>query len=77
MEAIAAKNVGASPTDLKARVLAVRSRLPKDIRTLVLDKYPEYDTAQGSRKLNNVLAYASSDERLTQILEALATTVPA
>jgi hypothetical protein len=72
MEAIAEKPTGATPTELKARVLAVRPRLPQNIRTLVLDEYPEYDTAQGSRKLNNVLAFASSDRRLTEILEGFA-----
>lgn len=72
MEAIAEKTTGNTPTELKARVLAVRPRLPQNIRALVLEKYREYDTAQGSRKLNNVLAFASSDARLTEILESLA-----
>jgi hypothetical protein len=72
MEAIAEKTTGTTPTELKARVLAVRPRLPQNIRSLVLEKYSEYDTAQGSRKLNNVLAFASSDRRLTEILEGFA-----
>ena len=77
MEAIADKIIGSTPTELKARVLAVRPRLPQNVRTIVLDKYPEYDTAQGSRKLNNVLAFASSDARLTEILESIALAVAA
>jgi hypothetical protein len=67
----------ATPTELKSRVLALRTRLPKDVRALVLKDYPEYDTAQGSRKLNNVLSGASSDARLTEILETLAQPVAA
>jgi hypothetical protein len=74
MDAIAEKTLPASatPTELKTRVLALRTRLPKDVRAQVLKDYPEYDTAQGSRKLNNVLSGGSSDARLTEILEALA-----
>ena len=72
MEAIAEKTLGGTPTELKARVLAVRPRLPQNVRALVMEKHPEYNTAQGSRKLNNVLAFASSDAKLTAIIESLA-----
>lgn len=74
---IATKKTAASPTELKTRVLAVRPRLPQNIRSLVIDQHPEYDTAFGSRKLNNVLAGASSDEKLTEILESFAGQVAA
>lgn len=70
--ATATASPSATPTELKSRVLALRTRLPKDVRAQVLKDYPEYDTAQGSRKLNNVLSGASSDTRLTEILEGLA-----
>lgn len=74
---IATKNKAATPTELKSRVLAIRTKLPQNVRALVIDAHPEYDTAQGGRKLNNVLSGASSDERLTEIFEALAQPVAA
>ncbi len=69
---IATKNSTPSPTELKTRVLAIRPRLPQNVRTLVITNYPEYDTAAGGRKINNVLSGASSDATLTEILESLA-----
>lgn len=74
---IATKNTAATPTELKSRVLAIRSKLPSNVRTLVLKDYPEFDTAAGSRKLNNVLSGASSDAKLTEILENLAQPIAA
>lgn len=62
----------ATPTELKARVMAVRPRLPRDVRAQLIAAYPEYDTAQGGRKINNVLSGATSDARLTELLEKLA-----
>ncbi|NML67642.1 hypothetical protein HHL22_20770 [Hymenobacter sp. RP-2-7] len=60
-----------TPTDLKLRVLAIRSRLPKDVAQLVIQKLPEYDTAKGSKKIHNVLNGASSDLAVTEVLESL------
>ncbi|MBF9140807.1 hypothetical protein [Hymenobacter properus] len=74
---IATKNTAPSPTELKSRVLAIRAQLPKDVRALVIKEHSEYDTAAGGRKLNNVLSGASSDEKLTIILESLAQPVAA
>jgi hypothetical protein len=62
----------ATPTELKSRVLALRSKLPQNVRALVMEHYPEYDSRKGSTKLNNVLSGASSDLKLTEILESLA-----
>lgn len=69
---IATKNTAVTPTELKSRVLSIRPRLPKNVRSLVFKDHPEYDTATGSTKLNNVLSGAGSDLALTEILEALA-----
>lgn len=63
----------ATPTALKSRVLALRAKLPQNVRSLVVERYPEYDSRKGSTKLNNVLSGASSDQRLTEILESLVT----
>jgi hypothetical protein len=61
----------ATPTALKSRVLALRGKLPHNVRSLVVERYPEYDSRKGSTKLNNVLSGAGSDQRLTEILESM------
>jgi|GEM_PF-5504907 len=74
---IPTKKKTVTPTELKTRVFAVRPRLPQNVRALVVERHPEYDTRSGAIKLNNVLSGASSDERLTEILESLAESLAA
>jgi hypothetical protein len=66
-----------TPTSLKMRVLAIRGQLPANVRALILERYPDYDTAKGAKKIHNVLGGASSDVRLTDFLESLVQPVPA
>lgn len=44
---------------------------PKDIRRVIRNLYPEYDTKQGRMKLHNVLTGTASDIRLTEIIETI------
>ncbi len=67
----------ATPTSLKLRVLAIRDRLPSNVRALILDRFPDLDTAKGSKKISNLLYGASSDEALTEFLESLVQPVAA
>lgn len=68
---IATKDKAASPTELKIRVLAIKAKLPGNVRALLFDRFPAYDTAKGAKKIDNVLTGASSDEDLTVFLESL------
>ena len=60
-----------TPTDLKLRVLAIRGQLPANVRALIRERFPAYDTAKGAKKIENVLNAASSDQALTEFLESL------
>lgn len=59
-------------TACKERVAAIRAKLPKNVRLLIMDKYSEYNTGTGSILINNVLAGRSADLKLTEILEKIA-----
>jgi len=56
----------------KVRVQKIRARLPKNIRSIVCEKHPEYNCLKGIALLNNVLTMKSSDVYLTEILEDIA-----
>jgi hypothetical protein len=62
----------ATPTSLKLRVLAIREKLPTNVRALVRERFTDLDTVKGAKKIDNVLAGGSSDETLTEFLESLA-----
>ena len=68
---IATKNKAATPLELRQRVLAVRGKLPSDVRARIFERFPAYDTAKGSRKVENIFTGASTDEELTEFLESL------
>jgi hypothetical protein len=64
-------NATATPTSLKLRVLAIRDRLPSNVRSLIRERFSDLDTAKGAKKIDNVLAGGSSDAALTDFLESL------
>lgn len=57
---------------LKEQVAKIKCDLPKNIRELIYEKFPEYNTAKGAVLIQNVLAGRSADLRLTEILKAYA-----
>jgi hypothetical protein len=61
----------ATPTSLKLRVLAIRDRLPANVRGLIRDRFSDLDTVKGAKKIDNVLTGGSSDEAITEFLETL------
>jgi len=67
------QNVAENPTpaSLKLRVAAIRGQLPANVRQLARERFEEFNTASGSRKIDNVLNGGSSDERLTEFFESL------
>jgi hypothetical protein len=67
----------ATPTSLKLRVLAIRERLPANVRSLVREHFTDLDTVKGAKKIDNVLSGGSSDEAITQFLESLVQPVAA
>lgn len=56
---------------LRNRVAAIKDKLPKNYRGIIIRKYPEYDTQQGAFLINNVVRLKSTDEELTSILEEI------
>ncbi|MGI4862623.1 MAG: hypothetical protein ACRYFZ_01780 [Janthinobacterium lividum] len=67
----------ATPTSLKLRVLAIRDRLPANVRSVIRERFSDLDTAKGAKKIDNVLSGGSSDERVTEFLESLVQPVAA
>jgi hypothetical protein len=62
-----------SPNDAyKARVKAIKEKLPKNFREIIYEKFPKYNTAKGAMLINNVVALRSPDITLTEILEQIA-----
>lgn len=55
-----------------SRVQAVKSKLPKNFRQIILANYPEYNTATGAVLINNVVALRTAHIELTEILERIA-----
>jgi hypothetical protein len=67
------KTVRVDPgADCKRRVANIRTALPKDIKKIIIAKYPEYNTIANGKLIENVLAGKSADLRLTEIFEAIA-----
>ncbi len=60
---------------LRDRIEAIRPKLPKNYRGIIIAKYPQYDTYQGSFLISNVISGRSTDEELTEILEKIATSI--
>lgn len=58
--------------DCKRRVSAIKDKLPKEVRSIIMERYREYNTGSGSSLINNVIAGRSADLRLTEILEKIA-----
>ena len=62
-----------SPNDFcKAEVLKIKKDLPENLRELIYEKFPEYNTSKGVALINNVLSGRSADLRLTEILKSFA-----
>lgn len=55
-----------------SEVLKIKKDLPKNIRDLIYENFPEYNTAKGSELIMNVLAGRSPCMRLTEILKQFA-----
>lgn len=55
----------------KSRVKKIKNDLPKDWRSIVMNHFPEYDSAVGLRLMNNVHKGNSADMRLTEIMEQI------
>lgn len=58
--------------ELKAQVAKIKNDLPHNIKTLIIEKFPEYDTKKGTILIQNVLAGRTADLRLTEILKSYA-----
>lgn len=56
----------------KADVLKIKKDLPKNVRALIYENFPEYNTATGSNLISNVLAGRTAHSRLTEILKQFA-----
>lgn len=56
----------------KAEVLKIKQDLPKNVRDLIYEKFPEYNTAKGATLIQNVLAGRTANSRLTEILKQFA-----
>ena len=56
----------------KSEVLRIKKDLPKNIRDLIYENFPEYNTAKGHDLIMNVLAGRSPDMKLTEILKQFA-----
>jgi len=56
---------------LHERIDAVRPLLPKGYKNILIEMYPEYNTIRGSNLISNIIAYRSSDEKLTAALEEI------
>ena len=62
-----------SPTKkLKARVQAVKDKLPEGYRAIIIQHYDEYNTVKGYQLISNVIALRTANEPLTEILEKIA-----
>ena len=59
------------PAALKMRVLALKGRLPANVRGLVLARFPELDTVKWGYRIHNVLNGSAADLPITEYLESL------
>jgi len=57
---------------LRSRIEAIKNKLPKNYRSIIISKYPQYDSYSGTSLINNVMNLKSTDEALTEILEKIA-----
>lgn len=57
---------------LKEKVRNVKSRLPKNWRKILVDRYPEYDSLRMGTLLNNVFNLRATDVKITSVLEEIA-----
>ena len=56
---------------LKEKVKTIKEKLPKNFRSILLEKYPEYNTISGGTLVTNVMRFRSSDVLLTERLEEI------
>lgn len=56
----------------KEQIAKIKKDLPKNVRVLVCEEFPEYNTKVGAKLLDNVLSGSSADLRLTEILKKFA-----
>lgn len=56
----------------KAEVLEIKNDLPKNVKELIFEKFPQYNTAKGVNLISNVLAGRTADLKLTEILKSFA-----
>lgn len=67
-----AKQLRVDPgADCKRRVKLIKKKLPKNIKQKIFQDHKEYDTASGTRLIDNVIAGRSADLKLTEILETI------
>ena len=57
---------------LRARVKAIKAKLPKNYINMLIERHPAYNSMRGYYRIGNVLNGKSTDEELTVILEQLA-----
>lgn len=62
--------------DLKKRILDVKAKLPASgVTSLMVFKHPELDTVKKRSLISNVLQLRTTDQDITEKLEALALTL--
>ena len=57
---------------LKSRVKECKTELPNNWRQQIIIIAPEYDSLKGARLMDNVFKLRSSDLRLTELIELIA-----
>ena len=57
---------------LKNRIKACKKNLPNNWRQQIILLAPEYDSLRGARLMDNVFKLRSSDLRLTELVEKIA-----
>lgn len=58
---------------LKDRIKACKNILPNNWRQQIIILAPEYDSLKGARLMDNVFKLRSSDLKLTELIEQIAT----
>jgi hypothetical protein len=58
---------------LKCRIKVCKKSLPNNWRQQIIVLAPEYDSLKGARLMDNVFKLRSSDLRLTELIEQIAT----
>jgi len=68
------KNEQVTPTvdEIKTRMIAVKERLPKNIKALFLHYHEDYNTYKKKSKIENAIYMRIADLDITEKLEAIA-----